>query len=68
MRNLIIGALFALGLVACTAAATVYVTEEDHAHDIAGLQGQITELQYRLYIVELAVFPPEATFDNGAPR
>lgn len=73
MRNLLTGAMLALALVACTAAATVYVSQEDHDADVHALQVQIDELEYRLYTVESVTFGPPLsgplyTFDNGAPR
>ncbi len=72
MKNLILGAVLALAIVACTAASTQYVSQIDHDADVVALQNQIDELAYRLGNVEAVTFGPPLdgppyTFDNGAP-
>lgn len=66
MRNLILGAVLALAIVACTAAATVYVTQEDHDADIYALERRIEYLESVTFGPPLS--GPLYTFDNGAPR
>jgi opacity protein-like surface antigen len=66
MRNLLLGAVLALALVACTAAATVYVTQEDHDADIFALERRIRDLEDAVFAPPLDA--PPYTFDNGAPR
>lgn len=67
MKNLILGAVLAIALAACTAAATVYVTQEDHDADIMALERRIDALEAATFAPPLDD-RPEYTFDNGAPR
>jgi len=66
MRNLILGAVIALALVACTAAATQYVSQIDHDADIMALERRIDALEDVTFGPPLD--GPDYTFDNGAPR
>ena len=70
IRSLLLGAGIALFLVACSAAAVQYVSQEqheadieqlreEHEYDVNQLYGVIAELEYRTLNLELMVFDLE---------
>ena len=66
MKNLILGAVLTLAIVACTAAATQYVSQIDHDADIMALERRIDALEDATFGPPLLA--PSYTFDNGGPR